>query len=706
LIFGAKYYALYNKAPNMKKARPSRRKSPLSTDEPLAAPLATGRANLAQAQQLVYINSFPGNDKFLYTDKQGSYVPRVNATESKQREMLKKLINSKPKVTQDFIDMVERAFPEYLHYLGDLERATPQDIQASIASTNAKLVAYFPPSLNSTLGAEPTAGSAQPGQAQEPGAGQQPDIQTSMSSETSVDMPTFKPYAQQTVAVGEETENQNVLKAISEEVRIKNEKAANILKENLRAQKAGGLIMPLRTSIDEVQQTDTLLATRPEDPIDLEQRDAKDLIKSFLKNAETDSEQSDANSEISRISHVTGETEISVSESLLEQIMNSSDASFMPGLSEAAKKAEVKKLIEEVSHGSASQVHSQSASGVSSSAESDSASEQYSYNSELPSVHTASLGPMSSSSSSSGSYSGPMSSSGSSSGVETIVNVPEAPPSVIDAAENPAETLPNQQAAQNAGPAPLRPASDKVQYHKEAIEIFFGSVTLPNWDLKLESDIRKLTIGKEQVIKMLDPLIALRGPDLLVSERKSDGDIQELVEVLELHFCWQRLLALGPRAPMAMVPLGSLIKERNLIAGVPEPQTNVQGELATQPHSGPGDLGVFDVIDQQAAQAQAQPLAAQQVPGDTARFPISLPEAQEKVVEAWRSRKYVNGKPMTNSVTESMDKQFITQAIEKETPRPQAYDVCKLDPKIVPRNKLGILIRGMQRQKLSECPEY
>jgi hypothetical protein len=98
------------------------------------------------------------------------------------------------------------------------------------------------------------------------------------------------------------------------------------------------------------------------------------------------------------------------------------------------------------------------------------------------------------------------------------------------------------------------------KYHLLPIKLFFDSETYPSWDLTLEKDLRSRTrdLSKEEINGIIDATIAKNGPDILVYRRKSDGDIQELIEVLELQFSLHRLLAKGPRFKMGIINLGQL----------------------------------------------------------------------------------------------------------------------------------------------------
>lgn len=95
------------------------------------------------------------------------------------------------------------------------------------------------------------------------------------------------------------------------------------------------------------------------------------------------------------------------------------------------------------------------------------------------------------------------------------------------------------------------------RYHKTSLKLFFENEVYPKWDNQLEKNILSLKISKDQVIKMMDSVITQYGQKIFVYERKSDT-LTELNELIQLQFCIERSLHMGPRVPTATVELSKL----------------------------------------------------------------------------------------------------------------------------------------------------
>jgi hypothetical protein len=85
------------------------------------------------------------------------------------------------------------------------------------------------------------------------------------------------------------------------------------------------------------------------------------------------------------------------------------------------------------------------------------------------------------------------------------------------------------------------------------------------------------------------------GPDILVSGVKTEGSIDELVEILELFFSLRRNMARGPRVPIVGIPLDQLLglSKPEEVAPVetqnisdPFVEAATMGDTRTEPSSG------------------------------------------------------------------------------------------------------------------------
>jgi len=692
----------------------------------------------SHGQNLVFINSTPGNTEFLYTDKLGKKEPEPAGKGQKgvKNRLFKTYILTevpKPKVTKEFIEMVKVQFPQYLADVEGFPRATKTDIQKY--KNNNKLAKYFPESLTGATQAkksppketkpEPQVSEPDEGEPQTYSMQDEPQVpQEAMRPPTRPEPVPFPGFAEspdrkrvdsmlkhttpvktEEQILPEEAKNEELQQALDDLAKAKNEEAIRKLAETLKAQKEGTPVMPTVTPYDPAIENDVLLSTRETDPLDLE-------VDPTGKGPVTAGE-------YLNVLNQPGGLTSAKAESVAGSDVATADGSSVAGSigsvgsegSEAGPKHKfliVSTLIDSLLKTGKMTVQQfkdfaaeQEAAGLLD-------AEMMNYiNKVVVSQYgdTSSQG-SSQTSSDSGSTTQPYAVS------DTGSNPPMAPGALDSATQGSEPTEPvagterqPETGLQNnapSGTAAVRPENEQVKYHNTAIKLFFTDDKMPKWDLDLEFNIRDLEIPKDEVASIIDLVVDSKGPEILVSKRKSDGDIQELVEVLELHFCSMRLLAMGGRAPMAMIPLGTLIKERGILAGTNSQPSDQQDQPVQQPQSGPGDLGPFDVLDQE----QAKPAAEQQQPAVSGeRIPLTIPEATQKVVEAWNSRPYVNGKPMESSTTRSVKEQMTRQVAEKTIPRPQPHDLgLGLGPHPMPPSLVRSFIgRNKKRSMYGDC---
>lgn len=97
------------------------------------------------------------------------------------------------------------------------------------------------------------------------------------------------------------------------------------------------------------------------------------------------------------------------------------------------------------------------------------------------------------------------------------------------------------------------------RYHEKSILLYFNNSSYPDWDTTLEANIMKMKATREEIVSMMEDIIAEYGKKIFVSRRKSDTK-EELNELIQLQFCVLRNLQLGPRAKTANVKLSDLVK--------------------------------------------------------------------------------------------------------------------------------------------------
>src|SRR5437868_1682238 len=99
---------------------------------------------LGHAQELVFINSRPDQTEFLYTDRFGTTLkPQKNV--ASLTNTINKIVNSRAKVTPEFVDLIKNHYPRYYERINQLPRATNADVARTIP--NRLLSQYFPSNI-------------------------------------------------------------------------------------------------------------------------------------------------------------------------------------------------------------------------------------------------------------------------------------------------------------------------------------------------------------------------------------------------------------------------------------------------------------------------------------------------------------------------------------------------------------------------------
>lgn len=276
-------------------------------------------------------------------------------------------------------------------------------------------------------------------------------------------------------------------------------------------------------------------------------------------------------------------------------------------------------------------------------------------------------------------------------GLETVVDTTTEPTSTTTGPDSGPTNQSQSETNSFAGPAPVRPPEEKVKYHNTAVKIFFDSDTLPQWDFDLEKVIRSLSISSEEIKSILDLVIGTYGSLFLVAKRKSEGDIQELVEVLELHFSANRLMAKGGRESRALMSISDLMK---LTTGADtgadstgtspaSPSDGSSAAAAIAPVSGPPDLGPFDAVSEtssaEAAAAVAPVASGAADSGGKTNIEAPLPPAEMKVVEAYEDRQYDRGHPIDSYTMRALRKQKVLEGFSLDVPI--KHTLTDLNPK-------------------------
>lgn len=202
--------------------------------------------------------------------------------------------------------------------------------------------------------------------------------------------------------------------------------------------------------------------------------------------------------------------------------------------------------------------------------------------------------------------------------------------------------------------APLEPFATRTiedkhppKYHKEAILLYFGDDVRPDWDLELEKNIFDSKIEAKSRVQIMDGIISINGCRIFVFQRVSDT-LEELNEIVQLHFCLQRNMSRGYRTKTALVPISALNTMSQMLGGTRPPQ-NPQNPQNLQS----GDNVEQDPLESASALDEVDPAEEtfQQQGGlvsvgNSIQYQIDANAGREKIVTALRNRPYnLYGRP-------------------------------------------------------------
>lgn len=152
-------------------------------------------------------------------------------------------------------------------------------------------------------------------------------------------------------------------------------------------------------------------------------------------------------------------------------------------------------------------------------------------------------------------------------------------------------------------------------YHREAITVFFNDADHPVWDEELNANIDKAKYSQKDANDVIKNLVFTQGPKFLVARPKTNGDIQELKEIIQLWSSVQRSMSRGPRIPSVGISLGALLG-------------SIGGAAPWAPTSGSAVTG--------GAMAVSPP----SIPPSTSVPPSSGPATIVNLAKAWDNKSY------------------------------------------------------------------
>lgn len=185
-----------------------------------------------------------------------------------------------------------------------------------------------------------------------------------------------------------------------------------------------------------------------------------------------------------------------------------------------------------------------------------------------------------------------------------------------------------------------KPETHPVKYWPFQIKLLFGTSEgdIP-WDKELENNVFESDISKSELVAFMDALIMEYGNRILVEDRKTETK-EEFHEIIQMVYCVMRNLQRGTRAPMAMVPVSSLMGFAKKLQepAPPAPPINEEDNLYYESVSQAGGE------EPQSVSAVPQ---AEQVPVSGNRFNIPINKAQDKLSKAYHNKRTDGyGKPI------------------------------------------------------------
>lgn len=129
-------------------------------------------------------------------------------------------------------------------------------------------------------------------------------------------------------------------------------------------------------------------------------------------------------------------------------------------------------------------------------------------------------------------------------------------PADVNTQESTNQSVTNPQTTQYA--ADQITAKHPPKYHLYSIFLFFGDKELPEWDYELENNIFSSGISEEDAVTFMDDIVEEFGKKIFVKKRMSKS-LDELNELTQLEFCWQRNLARGRRSKNALIKVEDII---------------------------------------------------------------------------------------------------------------------------------------------------
>ena len=126
----------------------------------------------------------------------------------------------------------------------------------------------------------------------------------------------------------------------------------------------------------------------------------------------------------------------------------------------------------------------------------------------------------------------------------------------------------------------------KPKYHLIPIAVMYGSVEIPQWDEGILMTVSQMK--SKDVNKLIDAVIREYKYKLLLFKRKSNGDLVELNEVLQLQYSFERGMQINTRGPKGLIDLKDLTSISNSINDPSQitPQDDVNSALSATQNAG------------------------------------------------------------------------------------------------------------------------
>lgn len=210
------------------------------------------------------------------------------------------------------------------------------------------------------------------------------------------------------------------------------------------------------------------------------------------------------------------------------------------------------------------------------------------------------------------------------------------------------------------------------KYHLFPIYLFFGSTTEPKWNKVLEQQIRSYQNEKKMssqiIMAMCKSIVNKNGADILVDKVLSNGDIQELIELIELQFHLNKVGS-GLQGIFKLGQLENILKGSGMAGAVNNGvDSNIDG--AIDKGNMPIDKGNMPIVQNPFSNGAVQNTESGANGLDKEQRLVQKNLLESKMISEYRNRDRDDAnKPITTEIVE----QFVIQERQQQSQMKPAY---------------------------------